>query len=83
MTYVYEIMDGPDKGKTFEAEQSIKDQKWSFADFNGRMCRVRRVIAGGTNFILKGDCWGKHGYERGIQSPLSKEDRANLDKPVK
>lgn len=83
MTYTYEIIGGKLAGVTFEVEQSIKDPALTEYKYEGRVRKVRRVIAGPGNFILKGDCWARTGYDRGVQSMPSKEDRANLGKPSK
>lgn len=83
MTYTYEITEGPLSGTTFEVEQSIKEAAFTEYTYEGMSCKVRRVIAGPGAFILKGDCWARTNYERGIQSMPTAEEKANFDKPYK
>jgi predicted nucleic acid-binding Zn ribbon protein len=78
--YLYELVGGKDAGETIEIEHPLSQPALTEYKHNGRMRKVRRVIAGGTNFILKGDCWSRTNYSRGVQDKVSKEDRANLDK---
>ncbi len=80
MQYDYLVLTGKHKDSVIQIEHSIKDKPFTSYTIDGRSCKVRRLISGGTNFILKGGGWGNVGYDRGIQSKLSKEDRANLDK---
>lgn len=81
MTYFYEIISkGKYAGQIIEVEHPISQPALTEYKYEGRVRKVRRVIAGGTGFVLKGDCWAKTNYERGIQSMPTKEDRANFDK---
>lgn len=68
MTYTYELLTGADAGKTVEVEHSISAPALSELEHNGELCQVKRVISGGTGFILKGGTWARDRYERGIQS---------------
>ena len=62
-TYCYELVsEGPDKGKTVEFTQSIKDLPFATVEINGVEYDVKRIIAGSTNFILKGSVWARDGY---------------------
>lgn len=83
MLYDYLVLSGTHKNEVIQIEHSIKDEPFTTYKIDGRSCKVKRLISGQTNFILKGGGWGNVGYDRGIQSKLSKEDRANLDKPNK
>ncbi len=68
-TYVYELVsEGPNKGKTVEFEQSIKELPLATVEIEGVEYDVKRIIAGSTNFILKGGCWHRDSYEKGLQS---------------
>jgi predicted nucleic acid-binding Zn ribbon protein len=64
-TYPYQVI-GSDE--IIEVEQSIKDDPLTEIVRDGLTLNVKRVISGGTGFILKGDCWFRTGYERGLQS---------------
>lgn len=66
MIYIYEILDGPDATQTFEIEHSVKEPARQEAEFNGRVCKVKRVIAQ-TTFHLKGGCWSRDNYNARIQ----------------
>jgi predicted nucleic acid-binding Zn ribbon protein len=65
-TYVYQIIDTLEE---VEIEQSISAKPLTVIEHNGRVCSVKRIIAGSANFILKGGCWGRDNYSHGIQSP--------------
>lgn len=80
-TYLYEVLHGPKKGMQFEVEQKMSDPPLTeYKQLNGKVIKVRRLIAGGSNFILKGGNWARDSYSSGIQSMPTKEDRANMDK---
>ena len=81
-TYLYEIQEGPDKDTIIEIEHPISQAALVLYNHNGRSVAVKRVIAGNTNFHLKGDCWARTNYERGIQSggSVSAQDRAKFGK---
>lgn len=83
MLYDYQIISGVHKGTVVQIEHPISQPALTSTKYEGRSVKVKRLISGGTNFILKGDCWSHTNYSRGIQDKLSKEDRANLDKPNK
>jgi putative FmdB family regulatory protein len=55
-TYVYEC----EKCGELELEQSIKDPVLTCCPKCGG--KVRRIIAGGTSFVLKGGGWASSGY---------------------
>jgi hypothetical protein len=82
MTYEYVVTtEGPHKGDIIEVSQSIKEPAFTKLTIDGVELDVKRVIAAAGAFILKGGTWARDGYERGIQSKMTKEDRAKLDKP--
>lgn len=83
MIYDYLVLSGKHKDEVIQIEHSIKDEPFTSYKIDGRSCKVKRLISGGTNFVLKGDCWARTGYDRGVQSMPTKEDRANFDKPNK
>jgi predicted nucleic acid-binding Zn ribbon protein len=58
-TYVYQVID---TGEEVEVEQSISAKPLTVLEHNGRVCSVKRLIAGSSNFILKGSAWGRDGY---------------------
>jgi predicted nucleic acid-binding Zn ribbon protein len=68
-TYPYQVI-GSDE--IIEVEQSIKDDPLTEIVRDGLTLNVKRVISGGTGFILKGGMWARDGYEAGIQSPGKK-----------
>lgn len=63
MTYLYQFTDV--ENETVEVEQSIKDE--ALTSYNDRP--VKRLISAGTGFILKGGCWTRDEFSRGIQEP--------------
>ncbi len=67
MIYEYEIISGPLRGKVVEVEHSCKDPAKETLEVEGGIHQVRRLIST-TTFHLKGDCWSRTNYERGIQS---------------
>lgn len=69
MIYTYEILSGPDVGTLVEVEHKMTEPAYDHLMHKDELCQVRRVITGGTGFILKGDCWAKNNYERGMQTP--------------
>lgn len=82
-TYTYEVTtEGEHFGETVEVSQSIKEPAFTTLTIDGKELSVRRVISGPAGFILKGGAWARDGYTHATQ-PLTKEDRANLDKPNK
>jgi hypothetical protein len=83
MQYDYLVLTGKHKNSVIQIEHSIKDEPFTSYQIDGRLCKVKRLISGGTNFILKGGMWSRDGYSAGVQSMPSKEDRANFDKPNK
>jgi putative FmdB family regulatory protein len=48
-------------GHEFEIRQDITAKPAIFCP-NCRLCSLRRIISGGTGFILKGGGWYKDGY---------------------
>jgi hypothetical protein len=80
MTYTYEVCSGQYTGEQFEVEHPISQPAFTEYSYKGRVRKVKRIIAGGTRFILKGGNWARDGYSQGVQSMPSKEDRANFDK---
>ena len=48
---------------SFQEEQSIKDEPIRKCPQCGEE-RVRRMISGGTNFLLQGGGWYKDGYSK-------------------
>jgi hypothetical protein len=80
---MYEIMSGPFKGQVIEMEHSISKPALKTTIFEGQRVKVKRLISGGTGFILKGGMWARDNYSAGIQSMPTKEDRANFNKPNK
>jgi hypothetical protein len=83
MIYDYLVLSGKHKDEVIQIEHSIKDEPFTSYKIDGRSCKVKRLISGQTNFILKGGNWCRDGYSVGIQSMPTKEDRANFDKPNK
>lgn len=76
MTYDYEIITPVAlAGTVVQVEHSISAPALTELEHNGELCQVKRMISGGTGFILKGDCWGRTLYERGIQSDWSKREK--------
>lgn len=61
MTYTYEVID---TGELIEVEHTISTPAYTTYEINGKTVNVRRVINGGTGFILKGDCWAKDLYKK-------------------
>jgi putative FmdB family regulatory protein len=66
LTYEYECLSC---GRTFEAEQKNSDSPLTSCTLPssqsaGALCggKVRRLIPGSTNFVLKGPRWFKDGY---------------------
>jgi hypothetical protein len=61
-TYLYEC----GQHGEFEYEHSIKDIldvcPKCLAENNPAPCKVKRLIAGGTSFVLAGGGWAKQGY---------------------
>jgi predicted nucleic acid-binding Zn ribbon protein len=62
-TYEYQYTDNEDN-ETVEVEQSIKEEALTI--LNGRP--VKRLISAPVPFHLRGDCWARTNYERGLQS---------------
>lgn len=58
MTYEYEC---PVCDHRFETEQSIKDDPLTECP-KCRVCALKRLISGGTGFVLKGGGWFRDGY---------------------
>lgn len=52
---------------TFDIEQAITDDPLKECP-RCRSHRIKRVIAGGTNFVLKGDGWGKDLYSKNVSN---------------
>lgn len=62
--YSYECSVEDCEGKTeFVIEHSIKDDAHKFCPFCGKES-LKRLIAGGTSFSLKGSCWYRDSYSR-------------------
>lgn len=83
MVYEYLVLSGQHKDSVIQIEHSIKDEPFTTYKIDGSSCKVKRLISGHTNFILKGGMWARDGYSAGVQSMPSKEDRANFNKPNK
>jgi putative FmdB family regulatory protein len=64
-TYVYECK----KCGELELEQSIKDPVLTCCPKCGG--KMRRIIAGGTSFVLKGGGWASSGYASASCRPAS------------
>lgn len=73
-TYIYEIVD---TGETFEIQQNIRDA--SFEEYkhphSGEIVKVRRLVTGGTGFVLKGDGWTPPGNSPSWDSKIPKAAR--------
>jgi len=78
--YDYMITHGMNAGVVLQIEHPISQPALTETKYNGRTVKVKRIISGGTSFLLKGDGWARTNYDKGVQSPISKEDRANLGK---
>lgn len=74
MIYTYQIVGTPD---TIEIEHPISQPALTTYEIDGQEFAVKRLISGGTNFILKGDTWARNGYERGIQNPAKEAAEAH------
>jgi len=63
MLYIYQCLYCQYK---IEKEQSIKDEKYErlYCPCCRRVNPVKRLICGGTSFILKGSGWAKDGYQK-------------------
>lgn len=66
MIYIYEIIE---TGEQLEIEQKITDPRLETIEHNGQQVAVKRLITGGTGFILRGGCWSRDDYSAGIQNP--------------
>lgn len=75
--YEYEILEGPLAGQSLEIEHKMTDPAYETLTVEGTNVRVKRVIAGSSNFILKGSNWGRDGYTTGTQSynPKDRDSR--------
>jgi len=53
-------------GYEFEKSHSIKDESFNnlFCTRCRRRVSVKRLICGGTSFVLRGDGWAKSGYQK-------------------
>lgn len=80
MLYLYEVTSGSLAGEQFEVEHPISQPAFTEYKYKGRVRKVRRLIGGGTGFVLKGGCWSRDNYSMGVQSMPTKEDRANFNK---
>lgn len=49
-------------GKTFEAEQKMSDPPLENCTKKKCKGKVKRLISGGSAFVLKGGGWAKDGY---------------------
>lgn len=76
-TYEYEILEGPATGQIIEIEQKISAPALEVVEFEGTNVRAKRVIAGRSNFILKGAAWAKDGYTHGVScyNPKDRDSR--------
>lgn len=66
MIYIYEIIE---TGEQLEIEQKITDARLETIERDGQQIAVKRLITGGTGFILRGGNWHRDGYSTGIQEP--------------
>lgn len=82
MIYTYEITSpGPHLGTTLEIEHPISQSPLAETTLeSGEIVKVKRLISGSTNFILKGDCWARTNYSRGAQDKVTAEDRSKFGK---
>ena len=80
MTFEYMITNGMNAGVILEIDHPISQPALTETKYNGRTVKVKRVISGGTGFILKGGNWARDSYSAGVQSMPTKEERANLGK---
>lgn len=65
MTYTYLVIE---TGEEIEVSHPMSQPALTEIERDGVKLSVKRLIHGGTGFILKGDCWSRTGFERGIQS---------------
>jgi len=80
MLYTYQITAGMNAGVQIEIEHPASQPALTETKYNGRTVKVKRIISGPTNFILKGGCWARDSYSAGVQSMPTKEDRASFNK---
>lgn len=80
MTFEYMITNGMNAGVILEIDHPISQPALTETKYNGRTVKVKRVISGGTGFILKGGNWARDSYSAGVQSMPTKEELANLGK---
>lgn len=64
-TYLYQIVE---TGEEIEVEHSVNAKPLTVLEHEGRLVSVRRLISGSSNFVLKGGCWSRDGFEKGLQS---------------
>ncbi len=67
MTYLYQVVA---TGHIVEIEHPITQPAFTVYDVDGQgqTVEVKRLISAGTGFILKGGCWHRDSYEKGLQS---------------
>lgn len=66
-------------GHQWEAEQSIKDAPLKKCSACGKP-RAKRLVSGGTGFLLKGGGWYADGYGSGSASASSSSDSSPAPK---
>lgn len=81
MIYEYVVTEGDLAGKILEIEHPISQSPLAETRLeSGETVKVKRLISGSTNFILKGDCWARTNYSRGAQDKVTAEDRSKFGK---
>ena len=70
MTYTFLILD---TNQEVEIDHPISQPALTELEVGGKLVRVKRLIAAAHPFHLKGDCWARCGYERGLQTPDRKD----------
>ena len=62
--YLYQIIS---TGEEIEVEHSVNAKPLTVLEHEGRLVSVKRLIAGSSNFVLKGGNWARDGYNNRIQ----------------